>query len=462
MTVPKHLTYGYVEEHRHDRELAEHLDANYFRILAEYGSEEKPEMCYAVAYCLYSYALGLPKESAYKVHRHVINVTRIGVNEFSERRGNVSVEAVHLANADIKANLLVLMAFSMFECDRPISALGYLDNAEDCIDQAREFGLYDSRSLDVQYECCRAKEAEIYLRLVPDLPPEHRPMFATVANSYLWHAVANLRGLGEADLSEHYGGFIPEASELCRRYPMRSKREVDMMNRDSLRDPYLLWCQEHYRFLNLFNEIPHRNQRYAKDDLDFELNERYRMLLDDVLHTYDHCRRIMFGISRKGLESFGRKGRDDDVETLLDCYVRAYTLLDKVSKLATHLFPRDDSKPNATFYEVAEGYERSSNPYLRAIHHVCTDVFPDRVLVSERTFDPRLNTCGVILRNGLIRNSIAHNTVDVCSSPETRAVYEGVISITPLELYHYASMLLYDVREVVLLLQLAYNRRKSQ
>ena len=140
---------------------------------------------------------------------------------------------------------------------------------------------------------------------------------------------------------------------------------------------------------------------------------------------------------------------------MMDCFVRLYTLLDKTSKLILYLFPKDDLEING-FYNVAEQYSKSSNPYLRSFDLIKDDIFPDRVK-KQLSYDPRNSVFGVVTRRGFIRNNIIHGTVKICDDRDLEGNYYGVLVLTPNELMHYTDRMLYDVREILLNLQLAYN-----
>ncbi len=189
-------------------------------------------------------------------------------------------------------------------------------------------------------------------------------------------------------------------------------------------------------------------------------DERHQWLLDDIIRTYDHCRRILFRISPEA-NSFEGKARDEDVECMIDCFVRLYTLLDKASKLMQYLFPRDGIEDKASFYDVAEKYVNSPNPYLKAIYSLCCDIFPDKCSGSNGTFDPRNNYYGLILKRGFLRNSIMHDTVKVYSDTEDKGNYWQVASVSSMELAHCTNLMLYDVRELILNIELAYQYRIS-
>ena len=314
--------------------------------------------------------------------------------------------------------------------------------------------------MKIKQEYCCTKEAELYLRMIPDIPLKHRPMFATVAYSYLLQSFAQLREYGDETPHPEIDDLFRHANYYCQRYPLFDQDAIDRMNIDAVKDEYTRWCQKKIRFLNIFNEISHYNPEYARDEVCLDLDERHQWLLDDIIRTYDHCRRTFFRISPEE-DSFQDKSRDEDVECMIDCFTRLYTLLDKASKLIRYLFPRDEIEEKASFYDVAEKYANSPNPYLKAIYHLCCDIFPDRYSGAGSTFDPRNNYYGLILKRGFLRNSIMHGTVKVYTETEDKTNYWQVASVSAMELAHCTNMMMYDVRELILNIELAYQYRKS-
>lgn len=462
--VSDRFTLEYLEDHVYDKEWSEFVCDNYWSILPLFGPEEIVRACYALASAIGISLEGEPiTRDTERKNRIAIMIARIGVNSLSDRGTRSETNLRHISNLDLKADLFLSLGIALFNSSRPVSALENLDFAEVHYMQARRLTKDDPdfcRSMDVRYKCCRAKEAEFLYRMIEVMPGQRRALFANIANSHMAQAVANLGKYGDWKSAEHFYPWLEQCQLDCIRYYDYVEKDIEDLNRDTIEDGYQRWCEETVRFLTLMNEVPHRSSRFAKDEISFPLSERHQWLLDDIVLTYDHCRRILYRIYMIPEEEFSRKGRDEDVESLLDCYARLYTILDKSAKLIDHLFPADGSRQNLHFYQVAETLENSSNPYLRAIHFICTDIFPDRIATSERTFDPRSNVYGIVLKKGFIRNSIMHNTVRIAEESKDHSIYEGVATLTPRELLLVTNWLSYDVREVLLTLQLAVEYRR--
>ncbi len=464
--IPEEITLEFAEDNVFDEDCAEYVNTNYLAILNRFKEDAQlPEICRALAFTLINMVDGKEfSDRTYQINRHTIDICRIGINSFSDEADKKTIAINHLGNSELEGDLLAYMATAMINCGRPISAFGYYDNAEKCYERAIElFGdRFDEYTdhLKLSYEHCRSKEAELYLRLIPDVPEKYKPMLSTVASSYLLHTIQIQEELGGGKNTEWCKDLIAEALLFNLRYPLLDQEQIDAMNEDSITDDYVRWCEENVRYLNLFNEIPHHNEKYACDDIILDLDERHQWLLEDIVKTYDHCRKIFYRICENP-EEFISKSRDDDVESMIDCYVRLYTILDKSAKLIDYLFPREGDRDKLKFYDVAESLANSPNPYLKALYHINCDIFPDRYSNISGTFDPRNIVYGFVLKRGFIRNSIMHDTVKIQTEDEPKTSYYYVASVTPLELMQCTNMMFYDVREIILNIQLAYEYRKS-
>ncbi len=339
-----------------------------------------------------------------------------------------------LAGTEILLNLSARMS----DLHRPFAALRCLDRAEDICGSA--MGAFDHPSeLDIGFEHCRAKKAECLLGMVEDVPEEYRPLLAIAGSSYLNCAVENLIGLGDIGSLEHYCGWL-KASELYKRaYPI-SQHEIDRLNRTTAEGGYPAWCRENQRYLSIVDAVP---DVCTCDDIGLDLDEERQWLLEDVTGTYDHCRRLFYRVAEDPSKVAAGLGRDD-VECVVDCCVRLYTLLDKTAGLIAYMFPYGGSEEYPRFRDVAEAFGCSPNPYLRSMRGICGDVFPD----------------GTAAGWGSILNGIIRGTLRVADAKEGAGDFRNVAVVTPAGLVRCADVLMCDVREVLLNLVLAveYSR----
>ena len=465
LEIPKEITLDYLTDNVCNGEWAEYVDNHYRDLLNQFEDEELVDACRALAYSLIHMIDGtdMSKES-FETARHTIEICRVGFNSVSDYPDKDKITELTIRNSAGLGDLMCYMGVSMINSGRPIAAFGCFSTAEHYYTNTK--ALFEktnpkyANEMSIAYEHCRAKEAELYLRLIPDIPLEHRALFSNIANSYLNHAINNLDEYGDADGVSYYCNLLPNCIDKCIRYPITTPEDIDEMNRNTITDDYVDWCQNKVFFLNIFNEVPNFSSKYAKDDVRMDLEERYQWLLDDILSTYDHCRRTFYRVAKDTL-SFIDKERDDDVESIIDCFVRLYGILDKVAKLIYHLFCRDRNLEDLKFYTVASSLSSDPNPYLQSLFKICRDVFPDKFESSKGIYDPRNNIYGRIMKRGFIRNCIMHDTLKISNNINDTGHYYNVATVSPLDLAHCTQMMFYDVREVILNMQLAYEYRKT-
>lgn len=464
LTIPEKFNHSFLESNINNSDWAEYVKDHSEDILKNLDDCPFEEACWALSYSLAIWIDG--KEDSPEI-RHVnntiIRISRMGVNELLKAFAAKKINP--LVFFEKQGDLLTKCATAMINVGRPIAALNLLGTAEDCfLNILQCIPKEDVKTLNsyrIGYECIRAKEAEVGVRIVHYVPEDVRSLFANAANSYLIHSIVNLTEYGGYDEAEYYTQEVaPYAEQACLIYFKWTQKEIDDLNHDSIKDDYQRWCQERYLFLNIMNEIPHKSETYAKDDLQFDLDDRHRYLLEDIVQTYSHCRKLFYAFKDPFI--FQEKTeRDDDVESLIDCYVRLYTLFDKCAKLIQYLFPQDWSDEKVGFYETARKLACENNPYLRAIDMICSDVFPDKASKKAGVSDPRNMVNGRLMWRGFIRNSIMHNTFKIKPDMESNDFITGVAFIPAFELYHATLMTFYDIREILLNIQLATYYSKS-
>lgn len=457
--VPDMITLDYIRENVTDDDFKQYVDNEHEKIIESFDMEQRTEVCLLLGSTLmHNLDFHSKDEITRRTLKKIVEISKIGINCISDsvNKGQYAID--HIYNSDNEASLLAIIGKSLIYLDRPIAAMEYLDRAEKLFELLSLTGIGPSNIwCVVNYEHCRAHETLVYSLLGSLMDGEKRLLFETCADSYCTHALINLLMFGGHEEIVHHQEDCKAIEKRCT-HPL-SQKEMDEFERNTVDDDYLRWCNERVFFLNFVTEIPHQCERYSKDDLTFDLDDKHNWLLDDIIHTFAYCRHSFYMIT-EGKESHEIcwNGRDERVERMIDCFVRLYTLLDKTSKLIIYLFPEEDLEINR-FYDVAEHYRNSSNPYLRSFDLIKDDIFPDRVK-NQRSYDPRNSVLGIVTRRGFIRNNIIHGTVKICDDREVEGNYYGVLMLTPEELFHYTRRMLYDVREILLNLQLAYNYEK--
>ena len=462
---PEKYDIEFLKKHANNPGWVGFIGDNYLEILDDIEHDQLPYACYTLIGPILDKFEGTQRTlETVGYMQKAINIARIGINSLSDKVDGRTVEENHLMHMDLKGDLYFQLAVCLLNIYRPISAMESLDFAEESYLTIRDLLENDkkfSTDMNIMYEYCRAKEAELYDKILYDIPADRRSLFANIANSYMTHAINNLYSYGAKQTAWDNMPLLEECEKDCLRcFDANTIFEINEMNQETITDDYQKWCQETCRYLTIMNEVPHRSAKYAKDDITFPLEERFQWQLEDILHTYDHCRRILYRTYKIPPEEFINKDRDEDIECLMDCYARLYTILDKTAKIINALFPEDYSRSDLKFYTVAKSLKDDSNPYLRAIFIICNDIFADELSTQNRTFDTRGNINGLVFKKGFIRNTIMHNTVKICKESEERGIYEYVASLKPFELLVYTNWLSYDVREILLTLQLAVGYAK--
>ena len=463
LQIPEKFSFDYLEGNINNGEWAEYVLDHSEEIMDRLDNCPFEEACWALSYSL-SIWVGGKDESEETRHANdlIIRISRMGLNKLMKMRSTKKLNYYQFLEK--QGDLLTKCATALINVGRPIAALNLFGSAETCFLQILD-ALPDNSeakvSFSIEYECIRAKEAEVGVRIVHDIPKDLRPMFANAAYCYLFHSIYNLDELGDQESADFFRDTVwPYAIRACQKYPQWKQEEIDELNNDSIVDEHQRWCQENYLFLNIMNEIPHKCARYARDDIQIDLDEKHRFILDDIIQTYSHCRKILQGLPNSE-EFMSKTERDEDVERLIDCFVRLYTVFDKCAKILVYLFPQDSSGNKEKFYEVARKLACENNPYLKAIDMICSDVFPDKASKIAGVHDPRNSFNGRIMWRGFLRNSIMHNTFKLKPDLESNDWISGVAYVSAFELYHATLMTFHDLREIILNIQMAVEYSKG-
>ncbi len=457
LEIPQKFSFEFLEKNIDKPEWAEYVIDNHEMIMDNLENCPFEEACWALSYAL-SIWVG-EKEDSKRIRQAnelIIRISRMGLNKLGKMHSKKEIHPLLLIER--QADLLTKCAIAMINVGRPIAALDLFGTAERIFLELKSVIPKDQKEMirgyGIEYETIRAKEAEIGVRIVHYIPKEHRPLFASAAFSYLTHSINNLYTLGDAGMANYFAwNIMPYAEGACLQYLNWKQEDIDALNTDTITDDHQRWCQGNYLFLNIMNEIPHNSARFAKDDIQLDLDERHQYLLDDIIRTYSHCRRLFHGLEPDRIRL--KTERDEDVERLIDCYVRLYTLFDKCGKLLNHLYPQDFSDDKFSFYDVARKMARENNPYLKAIDMICSDVFPDRASKNAGITDPRNSFNGHVMWRGFLRNSIIHNTFRLKPDMESDDFIKDVAYVSAFEIYHATLMTFHDIREIVLNIQLA-------
>ena len=227
-------------------------------------------------------------------------------------------------------------------------------------------------------------------------------------------------------------------------------------------DEYRGWCFDKVLLLNFYCEVPSIQAEHLGDEIEFELEGKDRIIIDDIIMSFDHCRRILYRFSKFKPEEIESKGRDEDAECLVDCYIRLYSILDKFSKII-----RTVSELNPYlkgFWKIGDELRKNRNPYLRAISMIKDDLYPKKEAKKGNYEDPHLMYAQAYYQTSFIRNHIVHDAFRIAEPEEENYIEAGVAALKVSDLLYQTMNLAYNVREVMLLLQMAveYDKRESK
>lgn len=89
------------------------------------------------------------------------------------------------------------------------------------------------------------------------------------------------------------------------------------------------WCGGNRLWLNFNTEIDIPQEGHFRDEVEFKLDEKHSIIWEDVVASFDHCRRILFNFFLNTNNGAIDNGRDENSESLIDCFIRLYSVLDK-------------------------------------------------------------------------------------------------------------------------------------
>lgn len=479
--LPPVLTSHYLDEHRTDVDMAEYVRENYLEMLSNVNADEKPDMCISMAMTLGYYADGFGNDT-YRIplDRAQMEITRIGINSLyianegdglAFRPGTKNEGKVKADVAYKMGELYLLYAYSLDRCNRPLESMAFLDYAEKqflrLLSVLRAAGV-DEKDLFIakeKYEECRAKEADNWYRMFDYLNESIQLPMMFCIDSYYRHSIDEFMKMGSEENADFYYRKLCEFSlHYLNNYGKIDPSAISGIEyKETDYDKYEEWCWNNHLYLNIMDEVPNYNPDWVKDDLVFDLSESGNLLVRDIISTFDHCRRLMHRYTRIPEEIRFAKERDEDVESLLDCYFRLYSILDKTAKIINELYPQSSElNGQITFKEVVSNLWSNSNQFLRGIYQINRDLFPQRDDYKKMTIAPFLKIVGTSLWFSTIRNDLTHSAIEIVPPNVELNIVKGTTHICARDLEFYIVRMTCLVREVLLNLQLAVNYDKRQ
>ena len=393
-----------------------------------------------------------------------LKIGRIGLNLLRMMEPKAPIE-YRLTSIKTLADLCMTVGLSLESMNRPMACLEYLDRAEQhykqYMDRMPFVSDQDRIICESMYEYCRGKEAEAWYRMVNDIPEKDRANYLLFSKSYLVHSLIRLSLMGNEEFVKDLRNVMHDVDILSEKYgmPDASIIENELFPKDV--DEYRLWCFDKVLIINFYCEVPSLQAEHLEDEVTFELDGKDRIIMDDVLASFDHCRRILFRFSGLSPEELIAKGRDEDVEYLIDCHIRLYSVLDKFAKIIRTVSGLDCNLNG--FWEIGEELKNNRNPYLKAISMIKEDLFPDKEAKMGNYEDPHLMYAQAYYQTSFIRNHIVHDAFRIADPGEENYIEAGVAALKAADLHYQTMTLAYTVREAIMLLQMAveYGKREG-
>ncbi len=476
LQIPDNISLKFIRDSKHigNEAWITHINDSFLKIISTFRDEEVPAVCNELSETLYySRTRGqMNRSEIISTESKILNIglDRIFTNIFTDSAyqnpGNDDELKHSISTLMTKAGLEYNLGRNLCDRGRPVAGLDYFQRAQEdyrtlsdiCkgFDNKSEF---DSLWTAAWYTCM-ARESETWLSIFPYLPESQKPPVSFLLLDSLTEARNAFEKLGKTGPASACASNLQYAEELAREHPM-SRKDLEELYTDTIPDGYTRWCNDHCLFLTFIVDMEHDCGRFAADDLDLGLEGEQQLLLEDIISTFCHCRKKLYAINGIDEEIFKLKRRDEDIEELLDCYMRLYSIPDKVAKLIKMLFPNREYPNREHFWDVYKVLEDDKNIYLRSIYLIGEDISTDEGRREDGTADPHRIFDGTTQRASSIRNHIMHNVFRISGESESKDGIMNTFTLTPLELRHHTIVLANNMRELLLSLQLVLKSEKS-
>lgn len=172
-----------------------------------------------------------------------------------------------------------------------------------------------------------------YFRLLKD---DQKADFASVVINHSRICVERLIRMGETKKAEDLAKVVDEFRSDVSKMGITVISPDDLnrlvINRVLIDASYEDWCWANRFWLNPLNDISDIMPKWMRDTVTWESDEFNSARIDDILHTFDHCRRSLHRFMSLPESRWNLK-EGEDLECLVDCYFRLYSIMDKISKI---------------------------------------------------------------------------------------------------------------------------------
>jgi hypothetical protein len=440
----------------------------YESIVKSICTESRPEKCILLAERIQS-AINTVDDKNDNIPRYraMLKVSRCGLNAFYDMYLNPVTEKLNddLNLLSIASNLHYYCAIGAQNTNRPFDALEHINRSlrynihlRKCIEQSNKIKIEPKEYTLVNYALMTLIETKIFADILDHVDEESKRKIAF----YIYYsqiAVSNTLAEEGQDLESK------QILKRSREFKSKMLKEnIDLDDRDyyeilfSPNQPddrtYKGWCWSNVFCINPLNELPVLDDLDFSDHFELQTDEVNRIRLNDILRTFDHCRRILFDFQQLPYKD-RYDCKKEPVQSLLDSYFRIFSTLDKLAKvissLALGIVPREKND----FKTIAEQLRFNTNDYLRGIYEIQKDIFYDWEDIELGFTDPFYSMHRVQLRPNKIRNRIVHDAVMIVNIEDKYEIYDGILTISARDLEVEIQKLLWQVREILMNVQLA-------
>ena len=408
-------------EHIENIDVCGYIFSNYREIIREIPKQERMEKCNKIAEALQR-LINEEKDVVYAipVNRAIVSVTRSGMHAYYELNVNKGgLLPMNPNDRQILFSLHYYNSIGLIGLNRPFLALLQIHKAleynmileqfvkDHSENKDRMPAIYINRGLALIYL------AKIYETIFPDLDEESRTAVAPAIISMYKMYSEIMKDLGEtsigADLSNIYESF----SIRLKIEEIEIDEDGYLIKINNFKMPddkiYEEWCWNKHYLLNLTNELPIMDENQLKDNLFITTDEVNKIRMDEICRIYEHCRRILYRHMQEPelARLYFKPG--EQTESLLDCYYRIFSLLDKIAKVISKAV-YDDQIDDKSFRNVCNNLRSNSNDYLRGIFEIYKDLYMNED-ADLGFMDEFYSAHRVKKKPNTIRNKIAHSTL---------------------------------------------------
>ena len=460
------------------------LDIGYYilsnpsKILKRMNKTEREQYCMCLAESILNVMNEKEEKEIPKEYYHtLLDISRSGLNAYFSSMKDNSEPTSRFESHSINAYtyLFYYAAIGMEGCDRPFESIYYINesikNTLFLIKIAEK--LKPGCTVSWKNEIANMNYYRVYKNricrsLFIYLDDDVKSDAAAMIQSYYQTAINELSKIGATQnlkqIEEELNQFKIELKKKDIRIRDQSyyDKTIDYSEPDDT--IYEEWCWKNHLMLNLMNEYPWRMKQYVGDNLEWHPGGTNEIRFNDIISTYKHARWLLFHYSLQTNDKNGwEKPEMESVENFQDCYIRLYSIMDKLTKILNRLYPFKDNEQQK-FYQLVGKFEHDTNCFLRGLYEINQDLSTDprntKKSKSLGTIDPFYKMNRVEGDPFFLRDMMAHAAVNIVDHEideklDQKYRKNNIITMGPYDLKIESLRLMGLIREIILHFYLA-------